>query len=127
MLRTGIDLIEISRFEDMNPEIRQHFLERVFTPAELAYCGDRANHLAGRFAAKEAVSKALGSGIGSVAWQEIEVLSAPNGEPDLHLHGEADRLARELGLTEWSLSITHDRSTAAAVAVAVGPGKENAL
>lgn len=119
-LRTGIDLIEIDRFESMDEAVLERFIGRVFTPAEIAYCQGKSLHLAGRFACKEAVSKALGSGIGAVSWQEIEILAGENGEPRLFLHGKAAEMAAEMGLTEWSVSITHDRSTAAAVAVAMG-------
>ncbi|HBO34937.1 MAG TPA: ACP synthase, partial [Anaerolineaceae bacterium] len=77
----------------------------------------------GLFAAKEAVSKALGTGIGKVAWQDIEILHEWSGEPILHLHGNALLVAQEKGLRQWSVSITHDGGLAAAVAVAIGdPG-----
>ena len=120
MLRTGIDLIEVERFRSQKPEIRQRFLARVYTDAELAYCGENDQHLAGRFAAKEAVSKALGCGIGEVSWQEIEILDDELGAPVLHLYGKAAERAERMGLTDWSVSITHVKEYAAAVAVAVG-------
>lgn len=120
IIRTGIDLIEISRLEEMEPAIRQRFLKRVFTPLELDLFGDSPAGLAGRFAAKEAVAKALGTGIGPVSWQEIEIQRGVEGEPVLVLNGKALEIARELGLQSWSISITHNRTTAAAVAMAVG-------
>ena len=120
MLHTGIDLIEVERFRSQKPEIRQRFLARVYTDAELAYCGENDQHLAGRFAAKEAVSKALGCGIGEVSWQEIEILDDELGAPVLHLHGKAAERAERMGLTDWSVSITHVKEYAAAVAVAIG-------
>jgi holo-[acyl-carrier protein] synthase len=120
ILRTGIDLIEISRLEELNPSIRQRFLERVFTPLELQQIGTSIPSLTGRFAAKEAVAKALGTGIGAISWQEIEIIRGPEGEPNLTLSGHALEIARELGLETWSISITHNRTTAAAVAVAIG-------
>jgi holo-[acyl-carrier protein] synthase len=125
LVRTGIDLIEISRLEEFDSPIRQRFLQRVFTEIELEECTHPANgenwaSLAGRFAAKEAVAKALGCGIGPVGWREIEVRRGTQGEPVLHLHGEAARIASEQGLVSWSISISHTRTTAAAVAVALG-------
>ena len=120
VLRTGIDLIEINRLESIQPEIKTRFLQRVFTPNELAQVGGSDASLSGRFAAKEAVVKALGCGIGPVGWQEIEILRGENGEPVLLLHGKARQMAADLGLSTWSISISHNRTTAAAVAVAVG-------
>jgi holo-[acyl-carrier protein] synthase len=120
ILRTGIDLIEISRLEELDPSIRQRFLERVFTTLELQQSAKSLPSLAGRFAAKEAVAKALGTGIGTVSWQEIEIGRGEQGEPLLHLSGRALEVARQLGLDTWSISITHNRTTAAAVAVAIG-------
>ena len=117
-LRSGIDLVEISRLEHLRESIRERFMERIFTPAELAYACNSDMHLAGRFAAKEAVAKALGTGIGQVSWQEIEVLNAPNGEPVLTLYGSAKKRAAELGLEQWSVSISHTAQYAVAVAVA---------
>lgn len=119
-LRTGIDLIEICRLEELDPSIRQRFLERVFTPLELQQASDSLAVLAGRFAAKEAVAKALGTGIGPVSWQEIEITRGAEGQPLLHLSGSALQIAQQLGLETWSISITHNRTTAAAVAVAIG-------
>ena len=119
-LRTGIDLIETDRLQKMTPEIRQRFINRVYTDAEKAYCGENPEHLAGRFAAKEAVAKALGCGIGEVGWQEIEILNDEFGCPVLHLHGEAAKRAERMGLSVWSVSITHLKTYAAAVAAAMG-------
>ena len=119
-LRTGIDLIEICRLEELDPSIRQRFLERVFTPLELQQAADSLAGLAGRFAAKEAVAKALGTGIGPVSWQEIEITRGAEGQPLLHLSGRALQIAQQQGLETWSISITHNRTTAAAVAVAIG-------
>src|SRR5512135_1340668 len=109
-LVTGVDLIEIARIEEVVARHGRHYLDRIFTPAELEYCGKRAESLAGRFAAKEAVSKALGTGIGDVAWQEIEILGDEQNAPVLRLYGAAERKAQELGLSTWSLSISHSQS-----------------
>ena len=92
----------------------------MFTPAELEYCGKRAESLAGRFAAKEAVSKALGTGIGDVSWKEIEILGDEQNAPTLTLYGMAEQKARELGLTTWSVSISHSQSHSVAFVVAIG-------
>jgi holo-[acyl-carrier protein] synthase len=121
MLRTGIDLIEIARFAEAAARHGQRLLQRVFTPTELADCKDNMASLAARFAAKEAVSKALGTGIGPVAWREIEVLRGPAREPLLCLHGAAAQKAAELGLVTWSVSLSHSGGVAVAMAVAVGP------
>jgi holo-[acyl-carrier protein] synthase len=120
IIRTGIDMVEIARLNSQRPAIRARFLQRVFTPNELAESGDSDAVLAGRFAAKEAVSKALGSGIGWVRWQDIEVRRGAFGAPQLQLHGNAQKLAQDLGLDHWSISITDTDTHAAAVAVAFG-------
>lgn len=125
-VRTGIDLVEIARLEAVSEPIRARFLRRVFTPQELADAGGSLAYLAGRFAAKEAVAKVLTTGIGEVAWQEIEVLCGPRGEPVLRLHGAAREFASQLKLSGWSVSITHTRSYAAAVAAALSEGAETA-
>lgn len=120
-LRCGIDLVEIERLERLDPQIRQRFLRRVFTVRELDDAQDDLTVLAGRFAAKEAVAKALGCGIGPISWQEIEVQRGPEGQPLLYLRGRAAERAAALNLCEWSISITHTRSLAMAMAVAQGP------
>lgn len=120
ILRSGVDLIEIDRMAGLNPRIRARFLQRVFTPAELDICGDSDASLSGRFAAKEAVAKALNTGIGPVRWQEIEISAGPQSEPALHLHGAAKEIAAQLGLHTWSVSISHTATHAVAMAVAIG-------
>ena len=119
-LRTGVDLIEISRIEEVMSRHGKHYLERIYTPSELELCGKRVESLAGRFAAKEAVAKALGCGIGDVEWKEIEILGDEQHAPVLHLHGKAAQKADELGLMSWSLSLSHSQSHAVAFVVAVG-------
>jgi holo-[acyl-carrier protein] synthase len=119
-VRTGVDLIEIARVEEVVSRHGKHYLERVYTPAELELCGKRAESLAGRFAAKEAVAKALGCGIGEVDWKEIEILGDEHHAPVLHLHGKAEKKASELGLAGWSVSLSHNLSHAVAVVVMVG-------
>ncbi len=119
-LTTGVDLIEIDRIKEVIARHGKHYLERIYTPAELAQCGGRAESLAGRFAAKEAAAKALGCGIGDVGWREIEVLGDEQNAPRLPLHGEARKKADALGLTNWSVSISHSQSHSVALVVAIG-------
>ena len=119
-LRTGIDLVEIGRLSRMKPSIRKRFIERVCTPREIAEAAGSEESIAGRFAVKEAVMKALGVGIGDVAWHDIEVQRGATGEPELHLSGKAGQLAEEQGLSLWSISISHTDTAAVAVAVALG-------
>lgn len=120
IIRTGIDLVEIHRLEQIDPKIRKRFLERVFTIQEIKECKDSNQALSGRFAVKEAVVKALGTGIGVVSWRDVETITGPWGEPILHLYGKARQYADLLGLTDWSVSITDSGDLAAAVAVAIG-------
>ncbi|HEX2697299.1 MAG TPA: holo-ACP synthase [Anaerolineales bacterium] len=119
-LRTGVDLVEIARIEEVIARHGKHYLERIYTPAELEQSGKRIESLAGRFAAKEAASKALGGGIGDIAWKEIEILGDEQNAPALSLHGAAEQKAKDLGLTAWSVSISHSLSHAIAVVVALG-------
>jgi len=120
MLRCGIDLIEIERVEKAIQRHGERFLTRIYTPGELEDCAGVTEELAARFATKEAVSKALGTGIGHVGWREIEVRRGAMGAPFLHLYGHAAQVAEGLKLKEWSVSLTHSRSMAAAVVVAMG-------
>lgn len=120
VLRTGVDLIEVARVREAVERHGERFLARVFTPAERDDCGARMESLAVRFAAKEAAAKALGCGIGDVSWLEIEIRSDERKAPHLILHGEAKRLADELGLITWSVSLSHTHSQAIAFVVAMG-------
>jgi len=122
-LKTGVDLVEIDRLKNLNPGIRQRFIERVFAPSEIAELGDSNQRLSAGFAAKEAVSKALGCGIGLVGWQEIVIHHLPSGEPTLFLYGNAARQAELLGLTQWSISISHSKTHAIAMVVALGESR----
>ncbi len=114
-IRNGVDLVEIDRLRNLNPKIQERFLKRVFTTLELGESGGMLQHLAGKFAAKEAASKALGCGIGQVGWQELEILKNAQGEPRLLLHGQADQIARQSGWQSWSVSISHTQIQAVAV------------
>lgn len=119
-ITTGVDLIEIARVEEVIARHGKHYLERIYTPAEIEQCGRRVESLAGRFAAKEAAVKALGCGIGDVTWKEIEILGDEQNAPVLTLHGMAEQMAKDLGLTTWSVSISHSQSHSVAFVVAIG-------
>ncbi|MCS7221948.1 MAG: holo-ACP synthase [Anaerolineae bacterium] len=120
MLAVGIDIVELDRIASAVARWGDRFLRRIYTSAELAYCGRRVASLAARWAAKEAVSKALGCGWLEVGWTEIEIERSPTGQPRVHLHGRAQAHARRLGLTEWALSLSHSRDHAVAIVVAKG-------
>jgi holo-[acyl-carrier protein] synthase len=116
-LAVGVDLVEIGRVHKVLQRHRERFRSRIFTPAELRLCGDRAHLLAARFAAKEATMKALGTGVRGVAWREIEVLPNRRGKPLLFLYGRAKERARKLGLIGMDVSLTHSREFAMATVV----------
>ena len=118
MLTTGVDIIEIPRIKQVLDRYGQRFLKRVFTPDEIAYCRGRAPNLAGRFAAKEAAMKALGTGVRGVSWKDIEVVRAESGAPSVTLHGRAEERAVRLRLIDISVSISHSRGDAVAFVVA---------
>ncbi len=119
-LRTGVDLVEIERIEQMIARHGRRFLERVYTELELAEVQENPSSLAARVAAKAAVSKALQTGIGAIAFREVEVLRGPERQPILRLHGGAARLAEEYHLHTWSISLSHTRQHAIAMVVAIG-------
>ena len=120
MVGIGIDAVEVDRFRQALGR-RPRLAERLFTDGERAQLatGDAAPRLAARFAAKEAVMKALGVGLGAFAFNDVEVVTAPSGQPSLVLRGGASALAADLGVTGWHLSLTHTDRLAAAVAVAL--------
>jgi holo-[acyl-carrier protein] synthase len=117
MLRTGIDLIEVKRVEDAVARHGERFLARIFTPTERETAGPRMASLAARFAAKEAAAKALGTGLGDIAWREIEVVSDAQRAPALILHGAAAERLRVLGGREVAVSLSHSQGFAVAVVV----------
>ena len=119
MIRCGVDLIEITRVERAIERHGERFFKRFFTPAERDYCEDQTHRLAARIAAKEAVAKTLGTGIGDVRWVEIEILADSRKRPVLHLHGDAARIATEMGLHSWDVSLSHTDVQAMAFAVAL--------
>ena len=118
MLSVGVDIVEIERIERAIRRWRERFLGRVYTPAEVAFCRGRVQELAVRFAAKEAISKALGTGIRGIDWREMEVLPDSRGKPLIKLDGRAQKRARELGLADFALSLSHSREFAIAFVVA---------
>lgn len=118
MIRCGVDMIECERIAAGIERSGERFLNRFFTPGERQDCADKPYRLAARFAAKEAVAKALGTGIGDIRWVEVEIRTAAERRPRLLLHGPAKALADEMGLTEWDISLSHSRTMAIAIAVA---------
>jgi holo-[acyl-carrier protein] synthase len=122
ILRTGIDLIEIERMRLALERHGERFTRRIFTPAEIAYCAGRVESLAARFAAKEAISKALGTGIGPVSWKEMEIGGGEYEAPKVILHQRAEKIAKALRLTTWSVSLSHSDTHAIAFVVALGEG-----
>ena len=120
----GLDLVEVSRIRDLLERHGERFKERMFSEGERAYCeanADAAIHYAARFAAKEAVAKALGTGFAEgVGWSDIEVLRAENGCPSIVLHAGAKARATELGIEKVLVTLTHTKETAAASVVALG-------
>jgi holo-[acyl-carrier protein] synthase len=121
MLGIGVDLCEVDRMRaalERTPTLRA----RLFTDAEQAYCDRRTDpteRYAARFAAKEAVLKAMGLGVGACKWREIEVVRADSGAPSVRLHGGAEALASERGIRGWRLTMTHTHRVAEAIAVAL--------
>ena len=120
ILRTGVDLIEVERVQRAIDRHGERFLTRVLTADERSEIEDNPVSCAARWAAKEAVAKAFSTGIGDISFQDIEVLRGTRAEPVLHLHGAADRMASELGLHTWSISLSHTKTHAIALVVAIG-------
>lgn len=121
---TGIDIIEIARIRGVLERHDARFLGRVYTEWEQRYCRRNVLHLSGRWAAKEAVSKVLGLGVRGIGWREIEIKRTPYGQPTVVLHGRAEVRRRQLGLSEpLSVSISHVKELAVAVAVGLRPGR----
>jgi holo-[acyl-carrier protein] synthase len=115
MRAIGVDLIEVDRVAQTVARFGDRFLKRVYTEQELAYCQGRIASLAARWAAKEAVAKALGTGIGDVSWQEIEVINSFKRGPSIQLHGAA---AAHLEISGLAVSLSHTKDYAIAFVVA---------
>jgi holo-[acyl-carrier protein] synthase len=121
VIRSGVDILEVDRVDRAILRHGERFFERFFTTQELIDCRGQTPALAARLAAKEAVAKALGTGIGLVGWKDIEVVAGPRRQPMLELHGEARRVADAMGLDQWTISLSDTHEHAVAVAVAMGP------
>jgi holo-[acyl-carrier protein] synthase len=119
----GIDLVDFPRIEEMIKRHEERFISRIFTSAEQAYADSNKNRIekyAGRFAAKEAILKLIGTGWrGKIAWTDIEVRNSSSGQPQVTLYGEVKIIAEKLGITQISISITHTANFAIASAVAL--------
>ncbi len=120
MLTVGVDIVDITRISRAIERWGTRFLDRIYTAEEQARYGARTPELAARFAAKEAVSKALGTGLVGIGWTEIEILNDARGKPYIRLSGKADARAKALGIREWSISLSHSDDHAIAFVVATG-------
>ncbi|MEE9369942.1 MAG: holo-ACP synthase [Sedimentisphaerales bacterium] len=125
----GIDLVDFPRIKDMVEQHGERFVNRVFTTAEQAYAEANKSgieKLAGRFAAKEAILKLMGTGWrGKIAWTDIEIVNNPTGQPEVTLTGEVEKIANKLGIKHISVSITHTANFAIASAVAIAKSNES--
>lgn len=115
----GIDIIKVARIRDTLAKFGPRFSSRVLTPGEQRYVRDRPETFAGRWAAKEAVSKVLGLGVRGIGWKEIEIERLPTGQPAVRLHGRAEQRAAQLGMGRIALSISHESDYAVAIAFGV--------
>jgi holo-[acyl-carrier protein] synthase len=135
ILAHGIDLVDFPRIEQMLNRHGQHFIERIFTATEQAYAKNNRNSVekfAGRFAAKEAILKLIGTGWrGNIAWTDIEIINNHVGQPIVNLNGQVKKTADSLGISQISISITHTANFAIASAVALSeketPGTDGNL
>ena len=128
ILGIGTDIIECPRIGKMIEQHGELFLRRVYTEREIRYCQAKKHaieHFAGRWAAKEAILKALGSAGRGIAWTDVEVRNAPMGDPKVHVCGGAKELALRRGIGDILISISHCRTYATAYALAVGPDRKN--
>ena len=128
-VRAGVDRVELDEFRRSIDVAGDRFLERTFTPQEIAFCDGRPDRLATRFAAKEAIAKVLGTGFRGLGWREVEVLTSPHGEPRVVLHDRARDRAERLGMTSIGLSLTHTTVAAEAfvVVLCTSPGAEQSI
>jgi holo-[acyl-carrier protein] synthase len=114
----GVDIVEIERFARVLKTGGQQFLRRIYTEAELAFCANRLPQLAARFAAKEAISKALGTGIQGIDWREIEIVSDQYSCPFVSLYGGAAKKAEQNCIVTWAISLSHSQHVAIAFVIA---------
>jgi holo-[acyl-carrier protein] synthase len=115
----GIDIIKVSRIADSLSRFGERFSKRVLTPSEQSYVRNRPETMAGRWAAKEAVSKVLGLGVRGIGWRDIEIERLPTGQPAVRLHGRAARRSEQLGMGRIAISISHESDYAVAIAYGV--------
>jgi len=115
----GIDIVKVARIRDALARFGERFSARVLTPTERRYVRDRPETFAGRWAAKEAVSKVLGLGVRGVGWREIEIERLPTGQPAVVLHDRAARRAEQLGMARIAVSISHEDDYAVAIAYGI--------
>ena len=114
MINVGIDIIEIKRIQNVKLRYPNRFLKKIFTENEIIYCRNRSPQLAARFAAKEAMMKALGTGIRGVGWKDVEVIRYRGQAPQIKLSGRGKKVGERIGLKNTSLSISHSREYAVA-------------
>ena len=115
----GIDIIRVSRIKASLERFGDRFVGRVLTPTEASYVRNRPETMAGRWAAKEAVSKVLGLGVRGIGWRDIEIERLPTGQPAVRLHGRAQRRAEQLGMGRVAVSISHESEFAVAIAFGI--------
>ncbi len=131
VLAHGIDIVDVERIARVLQAHEGRFLERCFTPDERAYAMGRhepAVHLAARFALKEAVTKAIGTGVGQgVSWLDVELVRTPSGAPEVRLTGKAADIAQAMGITAWHVSVSHTRELASASAIGVADDQPRAM
>ena len=117
-LHTGVDMIEVNRLREAIERHGERFVQRIYTQAEIKELNGNLPSLAARFAGKEAVAKALATGIGDLSWLEVEILRGPRHEPVLNLYGAAKDIADKRGIKHWSITLSHTHEHALAFVVA---------
>ncbi len=122
LLKVGTDICSVKRIRAAYERFGERFLDRILTAQEKRYVLSQPRHLfgrlAGRFAAKEAASKALGTGWYGVGWKDFEIVRLASGEPTIKLHGRAIEIAKQKGLSDWVLSISHEHEFATSTVIA---------
>ena len=117
MLVNGVDIVEVPRIKRISVQYGSRFLNRIYTPLEIDYCRGRAQQLASRFAGKEAMMKALGTGIRGIPWRDIEIIRQRGKPPIIQLHRKAAKRAKDLGISSIALSLSHSKEYAIASVV----------